>query len=338
MKQKYNQTILLIAAVVIFYALVKTLIFINVLSPYWQLVLDQSLIVTIGALGLSIIYGFTGQFSLGHAAFYGIGAYTAGAISKTIGHGSIMWFVIALIAGSLAAALVALLIGLPILRLRSDYLGIATLGFGIIVKVGMDNANKVIPVLGGATGMSGLTRVANFEIIFLFFLIAILLIKNLIYSKYGRAFTSIREDEIAADAMGIDTTRYKTMAFVVGCALAGLAGSLYAHRYPFLHPSSFDFLKSFDFLLIVVLGGLGSLSGTIVTAVGWAFLLEGLRFVLGEQFIDFRGVIYALILVVTILMRPQGLFNGKELLFMKPPRLKPPVIKGEEGPHAGLGN
>ncbi len=337
MKQKYTQTILIIAAAVIFYALIKTLILFNVLSPYWQLVLDQSLIVTIGALGLSIIYGFTGQFSLGHAAFYGIGAYTAGAISKTLGHGSLLWFIIALAAGSLVAGLIALLIGLPILRLRSDYLGIATLGFGIIVKVGMDNANKVLPVLGGATGMSGLTKVANFEIIFLFFLAAILLVRNLIYSKYGRAFTSIREDEIAADAMGIDTTRYKTMAFVLGCALAGLAGSLYAHRYPFLHPSSFDFLKSFDFLLIVVLGGLGSLSGTVVTAVAWAFLLEGLRFVLGEQFIDFRGVIYALILIITILMRPQGLFSGKELLFMKPPKLKN-TVPGEEGSHAGLGN
>lgn len=337
MKQKYTQTILIIAAAIIFYALTKTLILFNVLSPYWQLVLDQSLIVTIGALGLSIIYGFTGQFSLGHAAFYGIGAYTAGAISKTLGHGSLLWFLIALAAGSLVAGLIALLIGLPILRLRSDYLGIATLGFGIIVKVGMDNANKVLPILGGATGMSGLTKVAGFEIIFLFFLAAILLVRNLIYSKYGRAFTSIREDEIAADAMGIDTTRYKTMAFVLGCALAGLAGSLYAHRYPFLHPSSFDFLKSFDFLLIVVLGGLGSLSGTIVTAVAWAFLLEGLRFVLGEQFIDFRGVIYALILIITILMRPQGLFSGKELLFMKPPKLKKNT-PGEEGSHAGLGN
>jgi branched-chain amino acid transport system permease protein len=337
MKQKFAKTILLIAGVIIFYAFIKALIFFEVLSPYWQLVLDQSLIVTIGALGLSIIYGFTGQFSLGHAAFYGIGAYTAGAISKTLGHGSLLWFITALVAGTLAAALVGLLIGLPILRLRSDYLGIATMGFGIIIKVGMDNANKVLPILGGATGMSGLTKVANFEIIFLIFLFTILLVRNLIYSKYGRAFISIREDEIAADAMGIDTTRYKTMAFVLGSALAGLAGALYAHRYPFLHPSSFDFLKSFDFLLIVVLGGLGSLSGTVVTAIGWAFLLEGLRFVLGEQFIDFRGVIYALILIVTILARPQGLFSGKELSFMKPPRLKA-LAKGEEGSHAGLGN
>lgn len=337
MKQKSTKSIMLIAAAVIFYALVKALLFFDVLSPYWQLVLDQALIVTIGALGLSLIYGFTGQFSLGHAAFYGIGAYTAGAISKTLGHGSLLWFIVALVAGALASALIGLLIGLPILRLRSDYLGIATMGFGIIVKVGMDNANKVFPVLGGATGMSGLTQVANFDIIFLIFFLVVFLVRNLIYSKYGRAFISIREDEIAADAMGIDTTRYKTMAFVLGCALAGLAGALYAHRYPFLHPSSFDFLKSFDFLLIVVLGGLGSLSGTIVTALGWAFLLEGLRFVLGEQFIDFRGVIYALILIVTILARPQGLFSGKELSFMKPTRLKA-LAKGEEGSHAGLGN
>jgi branched-chain amino acid transport system permease protein len=321
-----------------FYIIVKVLLLLELLSPYWQIVLDQALITTIGALGLSIIYGFTGQFSLGHAAFYGMGAYTAGAISKSFGHSSLIWFVIAMVAGTLVATLVSFLIGLPILRLRSDYLGIATLGFGIIVRVGLDNSNKAIAVLGGATGMSGLPKVIGFDIIFLIAFISILLVRNFIYSRYGRACISIREDEIAADAMGINTTRYKTLAFMMGCAMAGLAGTLYAHRYPYLHPSSFDWLKSFDFLIIVVLGGMGSMTGTIVTAVSWVFLLEGLRFVLGEQFIDFRGVIYALILVVTILLRPQGIFGGKELGFMKPPKAERSVSSGEEGSHAGPGS
>lgn len=307
-----RQSLVILIVAAVFYAAVRAVVGTGLISPYWQMVLDQSLIITIGALGLSLIYGFTGQFSLGHAAFYGLGAYTAGVIDKLWGHGVFPFFVLSVLAGAFVAGFLALVIGLPILRLRSDYLGIATLGFGIIVKVAMDNSNKIWPVLGGATGMSGTPQVANFSIIFIAAFLMILLVRNFIFSSYGRACIAVREDEIAADVMGVDTTRIKVVAFVLGCALAGLAGGFYAHRYPFLHPSSFDFLKSFDFLLIVVLGGLGSLSGTIITAVGWVFLLEGLRIVLGQNFIDFRGVIYALILIVTIIIRPQGIFGGRE--------------------------
>lgn len=331
-----RNTFFFFAGAAVSFALVKAMQFSGMLTPYWQLVLDQALIIVIGALGLSIIYGFTGQFSLGHAAFYGLGAYTAGALDKVYGNGNMLFFFLSLLAGAAVAGLVALLIGLPILRLRSDYLGIATLGFGIIVRVGMENGNKLFPVLGGATGMSGTPQVAHFDLIFILTVIVILLVRNFIFSTYGRACTSIREDEIAADVMGIDTTRYKVMAFVLGCALAGLAGGIYAHRYPFLHPASFDFLKSFDFLLIVVLGGLGSMTGTIVTAVGWVFLLEVLRVVLGQNFIDWRGVIYALILVVSIIVRPQGLFSGKELRLLVPDYLK--MVTGKEHTHAGSGN
>ncbi|HOV79449.1 MAG TPA: branched-chain amino acid ABC transporter permease [Bacillota bacterium] len=337
-KKTLSRTAGLLLASLAVYIVVKALILAGMLSPYWSLVMDQALITTVGALGLCIIYGFSGQFSLGHAAFYGIGAYAAAFISKTYGHGSMAWFLLALPAGALAAGLVAFLIGLPILRLRSDYLGIATLGFGIIVKVGMDNSHRLLPVLGGATGIAGLQQAASFDSIFLSTVVAVLLTRNFVQSSYGRACTAIRDDEIAADIMGIDTTKYKVTAFVFGCALAGLAGALYVHRYPFLHPSTFDFLKSFDFLLIVVLGGLGSISGTVITSIAWVFLLEGLRFVLGQQFIEFRGVIYALILVVTILLRPQGIFGGKELLFLKPPKANLTAASGKEGPHADLGD
>ncbi|MFZ5632203.1 MAG: branched-chain amino acid ABC transporter permease [Bacillota bacterium] len=309
---------MLLVVTVAVYAVIRSLEMAEIINPYWQRVLDQALITTMGALGLSIIYGFTGQFSLGHAAFFGLGAYAAGVFDKTLGQGNIPVFLVSLLFGALVAGLMALIIGLPILRLRSDYLGIATLGFGIIVKVGMDNSSKFLPVLGGATGMSGTPQIANFDWVFWFTFLVILLVRNFVFSTYGRACTAVREDEIAADVMGINTTKIKVLAFVLGCALAGLAGGMYAHRYPFLHPSSFDFLKSFDFLLVVVLGGLGSMTGTIVTAIAWVFLLEGLRFVLGETFIDFRGVIYALILIVAIILRPQGLFGGKELKFLIP--------------------
>ncbi|WP_211230021.1 branched-chain amino acid ABC transporter permease [Desulfovirgula thermocuniculi] len=320
-----------------FYAAIKLLQFGGMISKYWQLVLDQGLIMVIGALGLSIIYGFTGQFSLGHAAFYGLGAYTAGALDKLYGQGNPAFFLLSLLAGTLLAGIVAMLIGLPVLRLRSDYLGIATLGFGIIIKVGLDNSNKLIPMLGGATGMSGTPQLAKFDLIFLLTFICIILVRNFIFSTYGRACTSIREDEIAADVMGINTTRYKSMAFILGCSLAGLAGGIYAHRYPFLHPSNFDFLKSFDFLLIVVLGGLGSMTGTIITAIAWVFLLEGLRFVLGQSFIDWRGVIYALILIVTIILRPQGIFGGKELSILVP-KLPLKAPGKEQQTYAGPGS
>lgn len=331
MKFKFTtKTLLVIGLALGIFVLIKALIVLGIVNPYWQRVLDQALIAAIGALGLGIIYGFTGQFSLGHAAFYGIGAYTAGVVGKMWG-GDTFFFLVALLAGAAMAGFVGLLIGLPILRLRSDYLGIATLGFGIIVKVGMDNANKLFPILGGATGMSGTPQFANFEWIFLIFIGAILFARNFVFSTYGRACTAIREDEIAADVMGINTTKYKIMAFVLGCALAGLAGALYAHRYPFLHPSSFDFLKSFDFLLIVVLGGLGSITGTVVTAISWVFLLEVLRFVLGEAFIDWRGVIYALVLIIAIIMRPQGLFSGKELPLILPRRFKSSRTEKEVG-------
>ncbi|MFZ5825398.1 MAG: branched-chain amino acid ABC transporter permease [Bacillota bacterium] len=283
----------------------------GVVNIYWSQIMDLSLIITISAVGLSLIYGFAGQFSLGHAAFYGIGAYTAGFITKSMGAAP-HWFIIALIVGAATAGLAGFVIGLPILRLRSDYLGIATLGFGIIVKVVLDNTDKFAPSMGGPRGMLGIPQVSTFAWIFWLAVVAVLLVRNLMLSSHGRTCISVREDEVAADIMGIDTTRAKTLAFVLGCALAGLAGGLYAHRYPFLHPSSFDFLKSLDVLLVVVLGGLGSLTGTVITAVIWVFLLEGLRAVLPQDFLDWRGVIYALILIGVMVGRPQGLMGGKE--------------------------
>ncbi|MGE5673450.1 MAG: branched-chain amino acid ABC transporter permease [Mycobacterium leprae] len=302
------------AALVAAYALLALLRSFEVIGPYWGQVMDQSLIMLISAIGLSLIYGFTGQFSLGHAAFYGIGAYTAGYITKTMGD-STLWFVLALLAGTILTGLVSFLIGLPILRLKSDYLGIATLGFGVIVKVLLDNTDKFLPAMGGSRGMLGVPQEATFVWIFWLAALVVLMVRNLIDSSFGRALITVREDEAAADIMGIDTTRMKLLAFVIGCSLAGLAGGLYAHRYPFLHPSSFDFLKSFDVLLVVVMGGLGSLSGTVVTAVGWVFLMEALQSFLPQSYLEWRGVLYALILIVLMIQRPQGLLGGKEFTF-----------------------
>ncbi|BAD39808.1 branched-chain amino acid ABC transporter permease protein [Symbiobacterium thermophilum IAM 14863] len=283
----------------------------GIIGTYWGMILDLALITTTSAIGLSLIYGFAGQFSLGHVAFYGIGGYVSAYITKAYG-ATTLNFVLGLAAGTLAAALIAFLIGLPILRLRSDYLGIATLGFGVIVKVFMDNSDKISKLLGGSMGMTGIPRLTTFPWVFWSAVLVILLARNLVHSSHGRACISVREDEIAADIMGIDTTRFKMLAFVLGCAMAGLAGGLYAHLYVYLHPKSFEFLKSFDVLLIVVLGGLGSLTGTVVAGMGVVFLQEVLRDVLGQQFLEWRGVVYALVLIVLMILRPQGLMGGWE--------------------------
>ena len=225
---------------------------------------------------------------------------------------------VGLVAGAVLAGIVALLVGLPILRLKSDYLAIATLGFGIIVKVLLDNSDMVIPMMGGSRGMSAIPKLTTFLWVFPLTVFAVVVLRNIVFSGIGRALVSVREDELAAESVGIDSTRYKTLGFVIGCMFAGVAGGLYAHLFTFLHPSNFDFLKSIDVLLVVVLGGLGSISGTIVAAVAWTFLLEGLRIVLPPSVQDWRWVIYPLLLVVFMLVRPGGIFAGTEFRFLRP--------------------
>ncbi len=306
-----------VIAVIAGYVVITVLFSLGILNPYWQQIIQFAGIMIISALGLNLIYGYTGQFSLGHAAFYGLGAYCSAFITKSFSNLGFGAFVIGLICAMILVAIVSLLIGLPILRLKSDYLGIATLGFGIIVKVLFDNADTVIPGLGGSRGMLGIPKYTVFSLTYLFVIIAIIVIRNFVYSDPGRSCISIREDDIAAESVGVNTTKYKTMGFVLGSVFASVAGVLYAHLYSFLHPSNFDFLKSIDVLLIVVLGGLGSISGTIVAAITWTFLLEGLRVVLPPQILDWRLVIYPLVLIIVMLIRPMGIGAGMEFKFLR---------------------
>lgn len=317
-----SRELLAVGGAVILAAGIQLLIVGGVIDPYWELIIQYACIVTIATLGLNIIYGFNGQFSLGHVAFYGLGAYSSALVTKMWTGDNPLGFVGALLIGGAVAALVAFLIGLPILRLGSDYLGIATLGFGIIVRVAFENADSLIPAMGGARGMTGIVKLTSWPWVAAIAILAVIVMRNFAYSSHGRASLSIREDEIAANSMGVNVTRYKTVAFVLGCFYAGVAGALYAHLYSFLHPSNFDFLKSVDLLLIVVLGGLGSMSGTIIAAFGWTFLLEGLRVLLPQDIMDFRFVIYPLLLIVVMLWRPTGLFGGTELSFLKAPKVE----------------
>jgi branched-chain amino acid transport system permease protein len=378
-----------ILAILAIFMVIQAAISLEWMTTYWATILQRACIMAIVSLGLNLIYGFNGQFSLGQWGFYAIGAYSAADISYRWKEGDVaglavvlmvllalfaalavwsrgkaryigigVWgllvigwiahwaltgdaspwslmmnvagavnylptaateqvvLIAALFFGTLVAALVSYLFGLPVLKMGGDYFGIATLGFTMVVKVLADNADSVFPEMKGARGMVGTPQLVSWLWTYLFLVVTVLVMRNLLQSSTGRAIISIREDETAAKAMGIDTTRYKTLAFVIGSAFAGLAGALYAHRYPTLFPRDFHFIKSFDPLIIVVFGGLGSVTGTVVAAFAWAISLEGLR-LLPTGMELWRYVFYALGLLLVMLLRPQGLFGGRELGFLK---------------------
>ena len=256
------------------------------------------------AASLNLINGITGQFSLGHAGFLAIGAYVSAATTLGTGLTSAAVLPLSLLTGALAAALAGLAVGIPTLRLRGDYLAITTLGFGEIIRVVILNTDAV----GGARGLGGIPTLAGFGSVYACAALCLVMLWRLVYSQRGAAFFAIREDEVAAAAMGIDTTRYKILAFVIGAFWAGLAGGLLAHFIGYLHTNSFTFLRSVEIVVMVVLGGLGSLTGCALAAAILTILPELLRF--GAEY---RMVIYALLLIAIMLIRPSGLMGGREI-------------------------
>jgi branched-chain amino acid transport system permease protein len=269
------------------------------LNPFYENTIFLIAINIILAVSLHLIIGITGQFSIGHAGFLAVGAYASAIMTMKFQ----LPFGLALLAGGIAAGLAGLLIGIPTLRLKGDYLAIATLGFGEIVRISLLNIDYV----GGASGMQ-VSHLATWPWVFGGMLITILAIANFTNSTHGRACLSIRENEIAADAMGINTTYYKVAAFVIGSFFAGIAGGLYAHNFYIIQPTNFGFLKSFDILIFVVLGGLGSLSGSVISAILLTIVSTFL-----QAYPETRMIIYSLVLIVTMLYRPQGLMGTKEL-------------------------
>ncbi len=268
---------------------------------YLQILIWVGINVIMG-VSLNLINGFTGQFSLGHAGFMAIGAYVAASMTKLMG----MPFALALLAGGIAAAAGGLVVGIPTLRLAGDYLAIATLGFGEIIRVIILN----LDVVGGPRGLPGIPAHTTFLWVYVIAAATVVVVRNLIWSRQGRALVAIREDETAAETMGVDTTRSKIMAFVVGAFFAGVAGGLYAHKITFFDPSQFDFMKSIEALVIIVLGGLGSITGTVMAAFVVTFLPEILR-----VFADYRMIIYSLMLILMMLYRPRGLMGTAEFSF-----------------------
>jgi branched-chain amino acid transport system permease protein len=404
MKRIKTSTILFVAASIAVYAIVQVLFDTGILNAFWSGIIRLAAVMAMVSLGLNLIYGFNGQFSLGQFGFYAIGAYTAADITYRweqlrsalgltviLAAGVLMalaiflvrrivvkmrgldtlsafamyligvilaaiaavWignliaqpvsslfallpvkisqtivFFLAVLLGGLIAAEASFIFGLPIFTLGSDYFGIATLGFTIIIKVLLDNSDTMLGFdeMKGARGMIGIPKITTWFWVFFFLFATIVVIRNLLNSSFGRAIISVREDETAATAMGIDVAYYKNITFVIGSLFAGLAGGLYAHINGFLHPNSFSFIKSFDPLIIVVFGGLGSITGTVAASFGWALVLEGvLRLVLPDGFETWRFVVYPVLLLVMMLLKPNGLFGNFEIPFIR--SVVPPLKK-----------
>lgn len=303
-KKIYKTYAITFLALIAVYAIFQILGAIGVIDNYNLRLMKQIGIFIIAALGLNLILGFTGQFTMGHAAFMSIGAYSSAIMTKNFN----LPFIAALIVGIILAGILAGLIGYPILRLKGDYLAICTLGFGEIVKVVIQN----IDYLGGARGISAIPTKTNFAWVFFGAALCFAIIRNLIHSSKGRAIMSVREDEIAAEAMGINSTKYKMLAFIIGSSMAGLAGGLYAHFNTFIDPVSFNFSKSIEIITYVVLGGMGSLSGSVLGASILIYLPEALRG-LSEVMKEYRMLIYAFLLVIMMIFRPQGILGTREI-------------------------
>jgi branched-chain amino acid transport system permease protein len=382
----------------------------TILNDFDTGLLFQACTMAMVALGLNLIYGFNGQFSLGQYGFYGIGAYAAADITFRWTNGDargllvaglgvilvglvilglnrylqrframpvlsaftlyligvvaaaavallvgvaladalaplfgtadapgilrndvvmqIVYVLAVLIAGAFAAE-VSFLFGLPVLTLGSDYFGIATLGFTIVVNTLMVNTDTILPFpeMRGGRGMVGIPQLTTWFWVFAFLILVVVMMRNIIHSSTGRAIMSVREDETASKAMGINVANYKLLSFVVGSMFAGLAGGVYAHFIGFLSPGTFDFVTGFNPLIIIVFGGLGSMTGTLVAAFGWTFFLEGMLRVilgtLGTEAPTWRYVLYPISLLLLMLLRPQGLLGKVEWGFLRAPETKP---------------
>lgn len=285
-------------------------------------------ILVVLALSLNLINGFTGMFSLGHHGFFAVGAYSAGALivamasSDPTGVSGVMIFALSVVAGIIAAALFGMVVGVPCLRLKGDYLAIATLGFGEIVRIIAQNTEAV----GGARGLEVpyllIKRSRDTQMIYLLqygalvivaMVVTYIVIRNLLKSTHGRALIAIREDEVAAELLGVNLTRYKVMAFVIGAGFAGLAGALYTNYMTQIEPKEFNLLKGIYILLYVVLGGMGSMSGTVLATLLLYVLDKVVLNLMPPEIQAWREVAFALMLVLVMVLRPQGLLGNKEI-------------------------
>jgi branched-chain amino acid transport system permease protein len=283
----------------------------GLLNNYLQLILMYVGINIILTVSLNLVNGYMGEFSVGHAGFMAVGAYTSAVLSVRVFPENLLWalFPAVVLAGGLAAALSGLLVAIPSFRTRGDYLAIVTLAYLMIVKSAIEN----MEVIGGARGFLGISKLTTLPVVFVWTAAALWLARNLVFSNLGRGALAIREDETTAEIMGVDTRRVKLLVFLVSAFLAGVAGGLYAHLLQFINPRSFDILKSTEMLVMVYLGGIGSISGSILGATVYTALLELLR-PLGV----WRMVLMPLLLVLLMILRPRGIMGLREVRWLRP--------------------
>ncbi len=307
--KRYQAQIALAIALLVSFAVSQ---FSDQLNDYYLDIFLTTGISIILAVSLNLVNGHTGQFSLGHAGFMAVGAYAAAIVSIQLGPqlqhifgsggaGTGAAFLLALLVGGVCAALCGWIVGVPSLRLRGDYLAIVTLGFNEIIRVILQNT-KPDSVCGGALGLGGIPAHTSIFWAFGAAAVCIYVVTAMIQSTWGRGFLAVRDDEIAAGSMGINTTRYKVTAFVVGAFFAGIGGGLYAHQKGAINPEGFNFLKSVDVVVMVILGGMGSTVGVVLAAIVLTVLNEYLR-----DFEQYRMIIFALLLIIMMIARPQGL-------------------------------
>lgn len=293
------------------------------INAYIQILILQIMMYSIAAIGLNLVNGYTGQFSLGHAGFMAVGAYTSAYLSQ-IFPGFLEsthlfgFFLFSIISGCLAAVF-GYAVGLPSLRLKGDYLAIVTLGFGEILRVTLLN----IETLGAARGITGIVPYpelgfldrfwVSFVYISIWFFVALYAVWRLTRGRHGRQFLSVREDEVAALSLGLNTTHIKVKSFVIASFLAGISGSIYAHLISIVSPSVFGFMMSVNIVVMVVLGGMGSFSGSILAAAFVTLAPELLRSLQSITGFDLRMVMFSLSLILIMIFRPQGLFGSKEI-------------------------
>ena len=314
MPLRYVINLILIVAV---WFVLNSLIQSGFITNYWSGILITVGINIILATSLNVATGYLGQLPLGHAGFMAVGAYAGGIFMKAMpvqellkaGNtgAAIPYILLALLISAIVAGIFGIIIGIPALRLRGDYLAIITLGFGEIIRVILTNIDSVIGTdfTYGAAGLKRIPKYSSFTLVFICVVVCCYIIHTVMKSRHGRAILSIREDEIASESVGVQTTYYKTFAFVLSAMMAGIAGCLYAGYLGSLYPSTFKFMKSIEILVMVVLGGMGSMLGSILSATVLTILPELLR-----SFSDYRMVVYSLALVVMMIFRPKGLLGS----------------------------
>lgn len=292
-----------IASIVAVFLLLQMSVAGGMISPVYQQTFITIFINIILAVGLNLIVGFSGQLALGHAGFMAIGAYATGIVTRqTPGIGG---FLISVLIGVLLAGIIAFIVGYPTLRLKGDYLAIATLGVGEIIRVAILNMPDLT---NGAAGLSGIPiSLMNWRMAFIFMVFVVLVVTNYVNSSHGRATIAVREDEIATSSLGLNTTRLKVQAFVIGAMTAAVGGSIHASYLGVINPGQFTFDRSIDILIIVVLGGIGSVTGSVFAAIALGFVNLYL-----QQFGAWRMIIYALVLIFVMIFKPSGLLGNYE--------------------------